>query len=58
MEYFFANSKMFRLHAFLHVSAGSVKFSTKKRPGYCYVAPCPQFMLSWSRDRTIFLFIC
>ena len=36
---FFANSKIFRLHAVLHESAGSVKSTTKKGPGYCYVAP-------------------
>ena len=30
MEYFFANSKIFRLHAILHDPAGSVKFTTKK----------------------------
>ena len=39
MDYFFANSKIFRLHAILHDSAGSVKFTTKKNPGYCFVAP-------------------
>ena len=39
MEYFFANSEIFRLHAILHDSAGSVKSSTKKGPEYCYVAP-------------------
>ena len=39
MDNFFANSKFFRLHAILHDSAGSVKFTTKKGPGYCYVAP-------------------
>ena len=39
MDYFFANSKVFRLHAILHDSAGSVKSTTKKGPGYCYVAP-------------------
>ena len=39
MDYFFANSKIFRLHAVLHDSAGSVKSITKKGPGYCYVAP-------------------
>ena len=39
MDYFFANSKIFRLHAILHDSAGSVKSITKKGPGYCYVAP-------------------
>ena len=39
MDYSFANSKVFRLHAILHDSAGSAITTTKKRPGYCYVAP-------------------
>ena len=39
MDYFFAKSKIFSLHAILHDSAGSVKYTTKKGPGYCYVAP-------------------
>ena len=39
MDYFFANSKIFGLQAILHDSAGSVKSTTKKGPGYCYVAP-------------------
>ena len=39
MDYFFANFKLFRLHAILHNSAGSVKSTTQKGPGYCYVAP-------------------
>ena len=39
MDYCFANSKIFRLPAILHDSVGSVKCTTKKRPGYCYVAP-------------------
>ena len=30
MDYFFAKSKIFRLHAILHDSAGSVKSTTKK----------------------------
>ena len=37
--YFFANSKTFRLYAILHGSAGSVKSTTKKGPGYNSVAP-------------------
>ena len=37
MDYFFANSKIFTLHAFLHDSAGSVKSTTIRGPGYCYV---------------------
>ena len=39
MDYFFANSKIFRVHAVLHDSAGSVKSTTKRGPGYCYFAP-------------------
>ena len=39
MDYFFVNSKIFRLHAILHDSAGSVKSTTTKGPGYCYIAP-------------------
>ena len=35
MNYFFANSKIFRLHAILHDSAGTVKSTTQKGPGYC-----------------------
>ena len=34
MYYLFANSKIFRLNAI-----GSVKSSTYKGPGYCYVLP-------------------
>ena len=34
MGYFFANSKIFRLHAILHDAAGSVKSTTCKEPGY------------------------
>ena len=33
--YFFANSKIFSFHAFLHDGAGSVKSTTYKGPGYC-----------------------
>ena len=39
MDYFFANSKFFRLNAVLLDSAGSVKSTMKKGPGYHYVAP-------------------
>ena len=39
MDYFFANSKIFRLHAILHDCAGSAKSTRQKCPGYCYVAP-------------------
>ena len=34
VDYFYANPKTFR-----HDSARSVKSTTKKGPGYCYVAP-------------------
>ena len=37
MDYFFTNSKIFRLHAVLHDAAGFVKSTTYKGPGYCYV---------------------
>ena len=36
---FFAVSKIFRLHAILHDAAGSVKYTTYKGPGYCYILP-------------------
>ena len=39
MDSFFANSKIFKLHAIIHDSFGSVKPTTKKGPGYCSVAP-------------------
>ena len=39
MDYFSASSKIFRIHANLHDSAGSVKSTTIKGTGYCYVAP-------------------
>ena len=35
----FANSKIFRLHAILHDAVESVKSTTNKGPGYCYVLP-------------------
>ena len=39
MGNFFANSKIFRLHAILHDSAGFVKSTKKKGPGYSFAAP-------------------
>ena len=39
MDYFFANSNVFRLHIVLHDAAGSVKSTTCKGPGYYYVLP-------------------
>ena len=56
MEYFFAKSKIFRLHAILHDSAGSVKSTAKKGAGFCYVAS--SLPSCWSRDWNDFLFIC
>ena len=47
LYYFFANSEIFRLHAILHDAARSVKFTTYKGPGYCYVLsrfPKPCFL--------------
>ena len=37
--YFFANSKIFRLHAVLHDAPESVKSTTRKGPGNCYFLP-------------------
>ena len=39
MVHLFANSKVFKLHAILHDAAGSVKSTTYKGPGYCYLLP-------------------
>ena len=39
MDYCFANSKIFRLHAVLRDAAGSVESTTYKGLGYCYVLP-------------------
>ena len=39
MEYFFVSSTIFRLQAVLHDAAESVKSTTQKGPGYCYVLP-------------------
>ena len=39
MDYFFAKSKVFRLHAILHDAAGSGKSSIYRGRGYCYVLP-------------------
>ena len=37
MESVFRYSKVFRLHAILHVAAGAVRLQTGKGPGYCYM---------------------
>ena len=39
LDFFFARLKVFRLHAILHDSAGAVKATTNKGPGYCYMLP-------------------
>ena len=43
MDYFFAKSKIFRLHydaaGSFYEGAGSVSSTTYKGPGYCYVLP-------------------
>ena len=39
MDCFLARSKVFRLHAFLHDSAGAVKATTNQGPGYCCMLP-------------------
>ena len=39
MDFFSQTPKWFRLQAILHYSTGSVKLTTKKGPGFCYVAP-------------------
>ena len=49
MDYFFANSKIFRLHAILHDSAGSVKSITKKVLGIVMlhlVSPVHAFLVT------------
>ena len=56
MDYFFANSKNFRLHAILHNSAESVKSTTHKGPGYCYVLP--RFSSSRFLGHVTELFFC
>ena len=39
LDFFFDRLKVFRLHAILHDSAGAVKATTSKGPGYCYMLP-------------------
>ena len=39
LDFFLARSKVFRLHAILHNSAGAVKATTNQGPGYCYMLP-------------------
>ena len=49
VDYFFAKSKIFRAHAILHVSAGSVKSTTKKDLGIVMlhlVSPVHAFLVT------------
>ena len=39
LDFFLARSKIFRLHAILHDSAGAVKTTTDEGPGYFYMLP-------------------
>ena len=39
LDFFFARLKVFRLHSILPDSAGAVKVTTNKGPGYCYMLP-------------------
>ena len=39
IDYFLEIQKLFRLHAIVHDATGSVKTTTYKGPGYCYVLP-------------------
>ena len=39
LDFFLARSKVFRLHAILHNSAGAIKATTNQGPGYCYMLP-------------------
>ena len=39
LDFFLARSKVFRLHAILHDSAGAVKATTNHEPCYCYLLP-------------------
>ena len=39
LDFFLARSKIFRLHAISHDSAGAVKTTTDEGPGYCYMLP-------------------
>ena len=56
LDYVFRYSKVFRLHALLHIAAGAVRSHSGKRPGYCYmIGGGPNSCLLWSRDWTIVL---
>ena len=55
MNYFFAKSEILKSHAVLYDSAGSVKSSTQKETGFCYLRPkIPSFSFLVN-DLNIFL---
>ena len=56
LDFFLARSKVFRLHAILHDSAGAVKATTNQGPGYCYMLP--QFPSSCLLGHITGLFFC
>ena len=56
MDYIFTNSKFFRLHAILPDAAGSVKSTTYKGAGFCYVLP--RFPSSCFLGHVTGLFFC
>ena len=53
---FFANLKIFRLHALLYDAAGSVKSTTHEEPGYGFVLP--RFSSSCFLGHVTGLFFC
>ena len=59
MDYHCANSKFFRLHAILNDAAGSVRSTTYKGPGYCYVlSRFPNSCFLGHATGWFFLFVC
>ena len=56
LDFFLARSKVFRLHAILHDSAGAVKATTNQGPGFCYMLP--QFPSSCLLGHITGLFFC
>ena len=56
LDFFLARSKVFRLHAILHDSAGAFKATTNQGPGYCY--KLPQFPSSCLLGHITGLFFC
>ena len=56
LDFSLARSKVFRLHAILHDSAGAVKATTNHGTGYCYMLP--QFPSSCLLDHITGLLFC